>query len=82
MAAESEADTLYLIRKLLSYLPQNYLEDPPFLPNGDDSLRTDETLDSIIPEDPGKPYDVKEIIRRVVDNNANFSKSMKYLPKI
>ncbi len=68
VAAESEADTLYLIRKLLSYLPQNYMDDPPFLPNGDDSLRTDETLDSIIPEDPGKPYDVKEIIRRVVDS--------------
>jgi propionyl-CoA carboxylase beta chain len=68
VAAESESDTLYLIRKLLSYLPQNYLEDPPFLPNGDDSLRTDETLDSIIPEDPGKPYDVKEIIRRIVDS--------------
>jgi acetyl-CoA carboxylase carboxyltransferase component len=44
------------------------LEDPPFLPNGDDSLRTDETLDSIIPEDPGKPYDIKEIIRRIVDS--------------
>lgn len=67
VVAESEADTLYLIRKLLAYLPQNYLEDPPFLPNGDDTLRTDETLDSIIPEDPGKPYDVKEIIRCVVD---------------
>ena len=72
VAAESEADTLYLIRKLLSYLPQNYLEDPPFLPNGDDLLRTDEALDSIIPEDPGKPYDVKEIIRRVVDNGQFF----------
>jgi acetyl-CoA carboxylase carboxyltransferase component len=68
LAAESEADTLYLIRKLLSYLPQNYLDDPPFSPNGDDSLRTDETLDTIIPDDPGKPYDVKEIIRRIVDN--------------
>ncbi|HEY5269272.1 MAG TPA: acyl-CoA carboxylase subunit beta [Anaerolineales bacterium] len=72
VAAESEADTLYLIRKLLSYLPQNNLEDPPFLPNGDDSLRTDKTLDSIIPDDPGKPYDVKEIIRRVVDSDQFF----------
>jgi acetyl-CoA carboxylase carboxyltransferase component len=68
VAAESEADALYLIRKLLTYLPQNNLEDPPFLSNGDDSLRTDETLDSIVPEDPGKPYDVKEIISRIVDN--------------
>lgn len=72
VAAESEADTLYLIRKLLSYLPQNYLDDPPFLPDGDDALRTDEALDSIIPEDPGKPYDVKEIIRRIVDNGQLF----------
>ncbi len=72
VTAESEADTLYLIRKLLSYLPQNNLEDPPFLPNGDDSLRTDETLDSIIPDDPGKPYDVKEIIRRVVDSGQFY----------
>jgi len=72
VAAESEADALFLIRKLLSYLPQNYLEDPPFLPNGDDTLRTDETLDHIIPEDPGKPYDVKEIIRRVVDSGQFF----------
>jgi acetyl-CoA carboxylase carboxyltransferase component len=53
VVAESEADTLYLIRKLLSYFPQNNLEDPPFLPNGDDTLRTDESLDSIVPEDPG-----------------------------
>ena len=72
VAAESEADTLYLIRKLLSYLPQNNMEDPPFLPNGDDSLRTDEILDSIIPDDPGKPYDVKEVIRRVVDSGQFY----------
>lgn len=72
VAAESEADTLYLIRKLLSYLPQNNLDDPPFLPNGDDTLRTDETLDSIIPDDPGKPYDVKEVIRRVVDSGQFY----------
>jgi acetyl-CoA carboxylase carboxyltransferase component len=72
VAADSEADTLFLIRKLLSYLPQNNLEDPPFLSNGDDSLRTDESLDSIIPEDPGRPYDVKDIIRRVVDSSQFF----------
>jgi acetyl-CoA carboxylase carboxyltransferase component len=72
VAAESEADTLYLIRKLLSFLPQNCMEDPPFLPNGDDNLRTDEELDSLIPDDPGKPYNVKDIIRRVVDNGQFF----------
>jgi acetyl-CoA carboxylase carboxyltransferase component len=72
VAAESEEDTLYLIRKLLSYLPQNNMEDPPFKQNGDDSLRTDETLDSIIPDDPGKPYDVREVIKRVIDNGQFF----------
>ena len=72
VAAESEADALFLIRKLLSYLPQNNLEDPPFLPTVDDLLRTDEKLNSIIPEDPGKPYDVKEIIQRVIDNGQFY----------
>jgi acetyl-CoA carboxylase carboxyltransferase component len=68
VAAESEQDALYLVRKLLAYLPQNNLEDPPFVTDGDDPLRTSEALDSIVPADPGKPYDVKEIIRAVADS--------------
>jgi acetyl-CoA carboxylase carboxyltransferase component len=72
VAAESEPDALFLIRKLLSYLPQNNFEEPPFLPNGDDTLRGDEFLNSIIPDDPGKPYDVKEVIRRVVDGGQFY----------
>ncbi|MEW6029513.1 MAG: acyl-CoA carboxylase subunit beta [Chloroflexota bacterium] len=71
VAADSEADTLYLIRKLLGYLPQNNMEDPPFMP-GDDPLRMDESLDTFIPDDPGKPYDMKDIIRTVVDNGQFF----------
>jgi propionyl-CoA carboxylase beta chain len=70
--AESEEDVMYLIRKLLGYLPQNNQEDPPFHPNGDDPLRTDEALDTIIPDDPSKPYDVKEVIRRVVDSGQFY----------
>jgi acetyl-CoA carboxylase carboxyltransferase component len=72
IAAESEADAMYLIRKLLGYLPQNNMEDPPYIINGDDPLRTDEALDSVVPEDPSKPYDVKDIIRRVVDGSQFF----------
>jgi acetyl-CoA carboxylase carboxyltransferase component len=72
ITSESEADLMFLIRKMLGYLPQNNMEDPPFLPNGDDPLRTDETLDSIIPDDPGKPYDVKEVIHRVVDSGQFY----------
>jgi acetyl-CoA carboxylase carboxyltransferase component len=71
VAADSEADTLYLIRKLLMYLPQNNMEDPPFVP-GDDPLRMDERLDAIIPDDPNKPYDIKEVIRMIVDAGQFF----------
>jgi acetyl-CoA carboxylase carboxyltransferase component len=66
--AENEADCLFLLRKLLSYIPQNNMEDPPFVPSSDDPLREDEALDSLVPENPNKPYDIKEVISRVVDN--------------
>lgn len=72
VAADSEADTLYLIRKLLGYLPQNNMEDPPFVPSNDDPLRMDEALDRLIPDDPGKPYDIKDAIRMIVDNGQFF----------
>ncbi|MFN3309400.1 MAG: acyl-CoA carboxylase subunit beta, partial [Anaerolineales bacterium] len=61
LAADSEADALYLVRKLLSYIPQNNLEDPPFVPPVDDPLRMEEALDDIIPDDPQKPYDMREV---------------------
>jgi len=72
MAADSEGDALYLIRKLLGYLPQNNMEDPPFMIGGDDPLRMDEALGTMIPDDPGKPYDMKDIIRSIVDNGQFF----------
>ncbi len=72
VVADSEADALYLIRKLLGYLPQNNMEDPPFVDTGDDPLREDPELDRIVPTDPSKPYDVRDVIRRVVDNGEFF----------
>ena len=72
VAADTEADTLYLIRKLFGYLPSNNMEDPPFVLTGDDPLRMDEALDNIIPDDPGKPYNIKDVIRMVVDNGQFF----------
>ena len=71
VAADSEADTLYLIRKMLGYLPQNNMEDPPFVA-GDDPLRMDEDLNSLIPDDPNKPYDIKEVITKIMDNGQFF----------
>ena len=71
-AAENEEDAIFLAQTLLSYLPQNNLEDPPMRPTSDDPLRADPELDSIIPDSPTKPYDMKEIIRRVVDDGIFF----------
>ncbi len=67
-AAANEEQCLALIRKLLAYLPQNNLEEPPLLKTTDDPLRADETLDTLVPDSPTKPYDMKEIIQRVVDD--------------
>ena len=72
VVADSEADTLYLIRKLLSYLPQNNMEDPIFIPSDDSSLRREDALDLIVPDDPSKPYDIKEVIEMVVDFGQFF----------
>jgi acetyl-CoA carboxylase carboxyltransferase component len=71
-AAQDEEDGFYQIRKLLSYLPQNNMEDPPFVPTDDPADRMDEALDSIVPDNPNKPYDMKEVIRRVVDDGDFF----------
>jgi propionyl-CoA carboxylase beta chain len=81
VAADSEADTLYLIRKLLGYLPQNNMEDPPFL-QSDDPLRMDDALNSLIPNDAGKPYDIKEVIRLIVDNGQFFEIHENYAANI
>ncbi|MGF1506675.1 MAG: acyl-CoA carboxylase subunit beta, partial [Anaerolineae bacterium] len=67
VAAETEEDCIYLLREMLYYIPQNNLEDPPYVPTNDDPLRMDERLDSIVQENPNKPYDIKEVIRMVVD---------------
>ena len=80
--ADSEADCLYLIRVLLSYLPQNNLEDPPFVASSDDRLRTEEALDAIVPDDPSKPYEIRDIIRLVVDDGAFLEIHERYAPNI
>jgi len=80
--AENEADCLYMLRVLLSYLPQNNMEDPPFVPNSDDRLRTEEALDHIIPDDTSKPYDMREVIKLVVDDGVFFEVHENYAGNI
>jgi propionyl-CoA carboxylase beta chain len=80
--AENESDCLYMIRLLLSYLPQNNLEDPPIISTTDDRLRTEDALDTIIPDDPSKPYEMCEVIRMIVDNGEFFEIHENYAPNI
>jgi acetyl-CoA carboxylase carboxyltransferase component len=72
LVADDETQALLLVRELLSFIPNNNMEDPPFVPTNDDPLRADTELDTIIPDNPNKPYDVKEIVRRVVDDGHFF----------
>jgi propionyl-CoA carboxylase beta chain len=67
-ACETEADAIETLRKLLSYIPQNNLEDPPFVETDDPFDREDEELNSLVPDDPSKAYDIKEAIAHIVDN--------------
>ena len=67
-----ETSTLDGVKKLLSYIPQNNLEDVPLENTNDDPNRNDEELSNILPDSPNKPYDIKEIIKRVVDNGEFF----------
>jgi acetyl-CoA carboxylase carboxyltransferase component len=69
-AAPSDEETLDLVRRLLSYLPSNNADDPPYVSTADPSDRIDETLDALVPEDPMQGYDVREIIWRIVDEEA------------
>ncbi len=67
--AEDEEQALMMLRELMGFLPLNNMEDPPIKFTGDDPKRIDKKLDEIIPSDPNKPYDMKEIIHSVVDNS-------------
>jgi propionyl-CoA carboxylase beta chain len=72
LAAEDEEEAFEQLRHLLSYLPANNLEDPPATLPADDPERMDDELQSIIPDSPRKPYDMHEVIGRVVDEESFF----------
>ncbi len=70
--ANNDEEAINIIKKLLTYLPSNNMEDPPYEDTGDDPNRMDEELNSIVPEDPNAPYDVREVITRVLDKDTFF----------
>ena len=80
--APSDEECLARIRELLSYLPANNTEDPPLVQSGDDPQRRDAALNDIVPENPNKPYDINEIIYRVVDDGRFFEIQRDYTKNI
>lgn len=67
-AAENEEHVMYLVRDLVGYIPSNNMEEPPRRLFDDDPLRIESSLDTILPDNPNKPYDMHDIIQAVVDN--------------
>lgn len=80
LIGENDENTMMMIRELISFLPSNNMEDPPEKPFTDDIDREDEKLQTLVPADPNKPYDMMEIIESVVDDN-NFYEIMPYYAK-
>ena len=68
--ADDDAACLLLLRRLLSYLPQNNQQQPPVLAGDDDPNRMDDALDGVVPDDRTRPYDMAEVITRVVDRGT------------
>jgi len=78
----NDQDCLLLIRRLLSFLPQNNLEDPPRRPPVDRPDRVDPRLNAVVPDDPRRPYDMHEVIRPVVDEGDFLEVQPRYAPNI
>ena len=71
-AFDSEIECLDSIRRLMQFLPQNNREDPPQRPTNDPIDRADEDLVGLVPDEPSRPYDMHEVIRRVVDDGEFY----------
>lgn len=72
LMADDDEKAMMMLRELMSFMPSNNMEDPPMKPCTDDVQREDESLQEIVPDDPNKPYDIKEIITKVADDNNFF----------
>ncbi len=81
-AAENEEHVFSLIRELLSFVPNNNLEDPPERDTDDPSDRINDKLNFMVPDDPNQPYDIRAIIREVLDDNYFFEVQSEYAQNI
>ena len=80
--ADDEQEGILLIRKLLSYMPQNNLEDPPLNPCDDPIDRIEDTLNTVVPDSASKPYDIKDVIHLIVDYSEFVEVQRHYAPNI
>jgi propionyl-CoA carboxylase beta chain len=81
-AAEDEESCLEDARYLMSFLPQNNLEVPPRVEPGDDPDRMDEELDHVVPDNPNKPYDMRDVVGHIVDDGEFFEVHEHFAPNI
>lgn len=81
-AVDHEEEGIQLIRKLVGFVPQNNLEDPPVMECNDPIDRLEDSLNEIIPDNPSKPYDVKDVIYGIVDNGDFLEVQPMYAPNI
>jgi acetyl-CoA carboxylase carboxyltransferase component len=81
-AAENEDDALFIVQQLVEHLPSNNMQDPPTSPNSDDPLRESLELDSIVPDNPNKPYDMKTVIKHIADNGHFMEVHEHWAPNI
>ncbi|OQY86697.1 MAG: methylmalonyl-CoA carboxyltransferase [Chloroflexi bacterium UTCFX4] len=81
-ACNSEEEAVNSIRVLLSFLPQNNAEDPPRRAVTDSPLRAETELDTIVPDNPNKPYDMKQVIKLIVDDGDFFQVQEHFAPNI
>jgi acetyl-CoA carboxylase carboxyltransferase component len=80
--SENEVETLNLVRKLFAFIPQNNMEDPPGVECTDPVDRQNEELNSLVPENPNKPYDIRDVIKRVVDHGEFLEVHEHYAPNL
>ena len=72
LSAENDIECINYIRELISYLPGNNMEEPPFVATTDSPTRLTPELSDLVPTNPNQPYDMKEMIRAVADDNSFF----------
>ncbi|MBS1271247.1 MAG: Propionyl-CoA carboxylase beta chain [Candidatus Marinimicrobia bacterium] len=81
-ALDNEVDVIEGIKTLLGFIPQNNMEDPPAIQTDDSPDRMDEELDTLVPESPNKPYDMHDVISRIVDKESFFEVHTDYAKNV